>query len=302
MSKNSNKNIKNKSGKFKKTGSNFGFRASKALGQNFLEDEEVISRIINGADISADDIVIEIGPGQGALTGRLIKKARKVICVELDNRLIPILHKRFDKYGNIEIINADILDIDLKTLISQEGKREAKIIGNLPYYITTPIIMHVLETEAPVESITIMTQKEVAERILAEPGSRTYGALSVAVQYRCDVKHITDVSREAFQPAPNVDSAVIKLTVRQKNKYKPKNEALFKACVRKAFALRRKQLKNSLASMPTFTKEEVEDALLNTNIDERRRAETLSILEFIRLADALYDIDAEKITGNKENL
>lgn len=299
MYKNSNKK---KSSKLEKKESKSRFRASKALGQNFLEDEEIISRIINGADISTDDIVLEIGPGQGALTRMLIKKAEKVICVELDNRLIPILHKRFDTCKNIEIIHADILDVDLNTLISRERKRKAKIIGNLPYYITTPIIMHVLETEAPIESITIMTQKEVAERILAEPGSKTYGALSVAVQYRCDVKHITDVSRDAFKPVPNVDSAVINMTVRQKNKYKPKNEALFKTCVRTAFALRRKQLKNGLASMPNFTKEEVQDALLNANIDERRRAETLSISDFIRLADALYYIDVKKITGNKENL
>lgn len=191
-----------------------GFRFSKSLGQNFLTDKNIVDKIVDGAGIGPEDTVIEIGPGMGVITWEAASRARKVIAIELDSSLIPILGETLARFDNVQIINQDVLKTDINKLTDGEEAGHVKIIGNLPYYITTPIIMKLLEDKVKAESLTIMTQKEVADRIGAGPGTKSYGALSIAVQFYCQVEKVTDVSRNSFIPAPNVDSTVLKLKFR----------------------------------------------------------------------------------------
>ena len=269
------------------------FKLSKSLGQNFLTDKNIIEKIINAPDIGKKDLVIEIGPGIGVLTAEAAERAGKVIAIEIDRNLIPILKETLKEHDNIEVINQDILKTDLNQLLEQNkefrGQRMegVKIIGNLPYYITTPIIMKILEEGVQADSITIMMQKEVADRLKAPPGSKTYGAISVAVQYYCEVVHVANVPKEVFIPQPKVDSSVLKLMIRKEKPVELKDEKLFFQCIKSGFGQRRKTLLNSLTGTMGASKEQVESALSRAGIDGKRRAETLSIEEFARIANEL---------------
>ena len=268
----------------------YGFQLSKSLGQNFLTDKNIIDKIIDAADIGEDDLVIEIGPGIGVLTAEAAQLAKKVIAIEIDRNLIPILHDTLSEFDNVEVINQDVLKTDINELIEKSGCKRAKIIGNLPYYITTPIIMSILERGIKAESITIMMQKEVADRIKSDPGHKTYGALSVAVQYYCNINSVVTVPKEVFFPAPKVDSAVLRLDIREEKPVVLKDEKMFFNCIKAGFGQRRKTLSNSLMGIGKFDKEEVKQCLSDCEIDEKRRAETLSLEEFARLANRFTEI------------
>jgi len=273
----------------------YGFHLSKSLGQNFLTDANIIDKIIEGAQIGENDLVIEIGPGIGVLTAAAAAYARKVIAVEIDRNLIPILKETLKEYENISILHADILKTDLIAVLEQNKeinraeRTGVKVIGNLPYYITTPIIMKLLEEGVPVDSITIMMQKEVADRIKSGPGTKAYGALSVAVQYYCTVVPVASVPKEVFIPQPKVDSAVIRLDLRKEKSVKLLDEAVFFSVVKYGFGKRRKTLLNSLTGVMGKTKEEIAEALTETGIDPMRRAETLSIEEFASLSNRIAE-------------
>ncbi len=266
-----------------------GFRFSKSLGQNFLIDGNIIDNIIEGSNIGIDDGIIEIGPGIGTLTQKLCESAGKVITIELDNNLLPILEETLGDYNNIEVIHGDVLKVDLNKIINEklEG-RKVKVVANLPYYITTPIIMKLLEENLRIDKIVVMVQKEVALRMKASPGNKDYGALSVAVQYYSAPEIIVDVPKNVFMPRPNVDSAVIMLDVYKEPAIKVKDQRLFFNVVKAAFGKRRKTLLNALSSDIELRKEEIEAALERSGIDPIRRGETLDITEFARIADEIY--------------
>ncbi|MDD2215008.1 MAG: 16S rRNA (adenine(1518)-N(6)/adenine(1519)-N(6))-dimethyltransferase RsmA [Eubacteriales bacterium] len=274
----------------------YEFQLSKSLGQNFLIDGNLVDRIIENSLIGKEDLVIEIGPGIGVLTAAAAKKARKVIAVEIDRNLIPILQETLAGYDNIEIINRDIMKTDFREIIKNAEKgnkrpfNSVKIIGNLPYYITTPIIMKILEEDGRglIGNITIMMQKEVADRIRAIPGSKIYGALSVTVQYYCIVDKIASVSKEVFVPKPKVDSSVIRLTIRKESPVELDNEGTFFAVVKAGFGQRRKTLLNSLNGIYGFSKEEVKEVISEAGINPYRRAETLDMKEFAVLSNVIY--------------
>ena len=268
--------------------SNYGFNLNKNLGQNFLTDINVINEIIEGSLIDDKSLVIEIGPGIGVLTKEAAKIAQKVIAVEIDRKLIPILKDNLSNWNNIEIINNDILKTDVNELINkEEGYKNVRIIGNLPYYITTPIIMKLLEDKVKVDSITVMMQKEVAQRIAANPGKKECGAITYAVNYYSSVNKICNVSKNVFYPAPKVDSTVLRLDIHKSKVYDVKNEVVFFNCIKAGFGQRRKTLLNSLSSLDNYSKEEIKKALEEAEIDAKRRAETLSIEEFGKISNIL---------------
>ena len=263
-----------------------GFRFSKSLGQNFLTSEHVVDSIIDSASVTEEDVVLEIGPGIGSMTRKMAERARKVISIEIDSALLPLLQETLSPVDNVEIISGDVLKVDLESIDTLGIK--PKIIANLPYYITTPIIMRFLESKYRFESMTIMMQKEVADRIVAEPGNKTYGALSASVQYYCDVEKVINVPRGVFIPSPNVDSAVIRLTP-VKRDIELKDEDLFFRVVKAAFSSRRKTLLNSLSNH--FEKEKVKVSLEKAGIDAKRRGETLNLNEFAALSNEFYNSD-----------
>ncbi len=274
----------------------YDFSLSKSLGQNFLTDKGIIDEIIEAAEIGEDSLGIEIGPGIGVLTAEAAALAGKVVAVEIDKNLIPILSETLAEFSNVKVVNKDILKTDLGEIIREakaeaeaDGKelKDVKILGNLPYYITTPIIMKILEDGIPAESITIMMQKEVADRIKSGPGKKTYGALSVAVQYYCEVSSVVNVPRSVFVPPPNVDSAVLKLKIREEKPVSLISEKMFFETVKGGFGQRRKTLGNSLAGVLRMEKQDAVDALNAAGIDPGRRAETLDINEFAALANEL---------------
>lgn len=268
------------------------FQLSKSLGQNFITDKHVIERIVEGTDPSEKDLVIEIGPGIGVLTAEAAQQAAKVIAIEIDSKLIPILGETLAEYDNVEVINQDILKTDLNGIIDEQRQLgnftgDVKIIGNLPYYITTPIIMHILENSIHAESITVMMQKEVADRIKASPGNKTYGAISAAVQYYCEVEQVISVPKEVFVPRPKVDSAVLKLTIRKETPVDLIDEKAFFACIKAGFGQRRKTLLNSLTGTYGLSKDEIRTILEKAGIDPVRRAETLDMNEFADIANGV---------------
>lgn len=267
-----------------------GFRFSKSLGQNFLTDKNIIDHIIDDSLIEENDLVIEIGPGIGTLTAEAAQAAAKVIAIEIDKGLIPILKETLRGYDNVTVLNQDVLKTDLKALIQEHdcgGK--VRIIGNLPYYITTPIIMKILEDQVPADSITAMMQKEVADRIKAAPGSKIYGALSVAVQYYCTVEQILSVPREVFVPQPKVDSAVLRMDVRREHPVGLTDERVFFQCIKAGFEQRRKTLLNSLTGTAGLSKEGIREILTAAEIDPARRPETLDLCEFAVIANLMVD-------------
>lgn len=269
----------------------YGFSFKKSLGQNFLIDENIIKKILDSAQITKEDIVIEVGPGIGTLTQALATQAHKVVAVEIDKHLLPILQDTLSDFNNVEVIHADILKLDIENLIQEIGNQKSiKVIANLPYYVTTPIIMHFLEKRIPIESMVVMVQKEVADRMQSAPGTKDYSTLSVAVQYYCEPQMVTRVSRTVFIPQPNVDSAVIKLVILKEPRIVVKDESLFFRIIKAAFSKRRKTLLNALAgSNLGIDKEILKMILERSDIQGERRGETLKIEEFAKLTDALYD-------------
>ena len=266
----------------------YDFRHSKSLGQNFLSDKNIIDRIIEGSGVGKEDLVIEIGPGMGVLTAAAAECAAHVTAVEIDRHLIPILAETLKDYDNVNILHGDIMKTDLKEVIQQRSRGltgKVRIIGNLPYYITTPIVMKLLEEEIPADSITVMMQKEVADRIQASPGSKRYGALTVAVGFYCTVSHIADAPKEVFVPRPKVDSTVIRLDLRGEQPVNLVDRKLFFETVKNGFGQRRKTLLNALTGIRGLKKEEISSVLQAAGIDPVRRAETLSMEEFAAVAN-----------------
>lgn len=270
------------------------FSFKKSLGQNFMIDANILQRIIKAADINEDSGVIEIGPGIGSLTEQLALHAKKVVAFEIDQRLLPILADTLSNYDNVDIIHEDILKADVHKVIEERFGHEMDIhlVANLPYYITTPIIMNILQKKIPVKSMTILLQKEVAERMAAKPATKAYGSLSIAVQYYTEAELITDVPKTAFMPQPNVVSSVLKLTKRQVPVVQVKDEELFFEIVQVGFMHRRKNLKNNLMAKyrKSFSKEFVEKLLEKTKIEGTRRGESLSIKEFAHLANIFFEM------------
>ena len=263
----------------------YGFKFSKSLGQNFLIDENILTKIVEGAGVSKEDVVLEIGPGIGTLTQALADRAKKVMAIEIDKALLPILEETLGQFSNVKVIHGDILKLDILPVIKGiEGK--IKVIANLPYYVTTPIIMKFLEEKIPLTNMVVMIQKEVADRMQAKPGTKDYGSLSVAVQYYCEPKIIARVPRSVFIPQPNVESTVIRLDVLKEPRVSVRDEKLMFEIVRAAFGKRRKTLLNALTgSTLGLEKEKVREALKRSGIAEERRGETLTIEEFANLSD-----------------
>lgn len=269
----------------------YGLTAKKSLGQNFIIDTNILKNIVEAGEITERTTVIEVGPGIGALTEQLAKQAGKVIAFEIDDRLLPVLADTLSPYSNIEIIHDDILNVDLNAFYAShlEAAEEIVVVANLPYYITTPIIIRFLESGLPIDRMVLMMQKEVASRLSAHPSTKAYGSLSIAVQYYMDAKIAFTVPKTVFMPQPNVDSAIIKLSKKEASTFVVEDEKLFFALIRAAFVQRRKTLWNNL--QVTFGKEEevkekMADALQTADIDPSRRGETLSIEEFAKLANA----------------
>ena len=264
------------------------FKFSKSLGQNFLIDDNVIDRILEGARLSETDRIIEVGPGIGTLTREMGKVAENVVAIEIDKTLIPILKETLADLDNVEVVNEDILKVDVQGLINEKlNGGPVKLVANLPYYITTPIVMKFLEEDIPVTDIVVMVQKEVADRMNAKPSTKDYGALSVAVQYYCDTEIVAKAPRHMFVPQPNVDSIVIGLHVRDEKKYVVDNEEIFFKTVKASFGQRRKTLLNSLGGLGFLSKDQIREALQAANIDEKRRGETHSIDEFANLSNEI---------------
>lgn len=273
--------------KTKKIVEKYGFSFKKNFGQNFLVDERVLGKIVSSAEISKDDVVIEVGPGIGTLTQALAKEAYKVVAVEIDTTLVPILGELLSDFDNIEIINEDILKVDVNAIAEKYPDKKIKMVANLPYYITTPIIMNVLENHIPVESITVMIQKEVAYRMKAQPSTKDYGSLSIAVQYYCEPYLVANVPQNCFMPRPNVDSAVIKLTVMDKPKVQVNNEKFMFEFIKAAFSQRRKTLVNCIFSsgLLTLSKDEIGKMLNGLGYDERVRGESLTLEDYGKITD-----------------
>ena len=273
----------------------YKIKANKGLGQNFLIDDNALEDIANGATIGENDLVIEIGPGLGSLTKILLEKAKKVICIELDKKMIKILHDRFIAYNNLSLINADILKINLNELIKQEREENnnienVKVVANLPYYITTPIIMKLIENDLDIESITVMIQKEVAERLIAIPGTKETGAITYTVYYYCETEKIREVENTCFIPEPEVTSEVIKLKIRQKPLVEVKDKKVMFNIIKSAYMQRRKTLANSLTNVGVFkTKEQGIEVLKKLGLREDIRPENLSIEDFARLTNVFLD-------------
>ncbi len=272
---------------------NFNFDIKKKFGQNFLIDSHVLNKIVDAAEITKEDTVLEIGPGIGTLTQYLAESAKSVVAVEIDRDAVEVLKATLSPYDNVTVINKDILKTDINRLSMEynDGK-PFKVVANLPYYITTPIIMSLLEDEAPITSVTVMVQKEVADRMDAQPGTKEYGALSLAVQYYADTYLAANVPPNCFMPRPNVGSAVIKLTLHGEKPVKVNDEKLMFKLIRASFNQRRKTLQNGIANdrALTFSKEDVSRALEEIGISPSIRGEKLSLNEFAELSNVLENV------------
>lgn len=268
----------------------YEFRFQKKFGQNFLIDTHVLEKIVEAAGVTKDDMVLEIGPGIGTMTQYLAEAAREVVAVEIDNNLIPILQETLKDYDNVVIINKDILKVDLEALSQEHNNgKPIKVVANLPYYITTPIIMGLFESNVPLDNITIMVQKEVADRMQEGPGTKDYGALSLAVQYYADPEIITNVPPNCFMPRPNVGSAVIRLTRYPEPPVQVDDVKKMFALIRASFNQRRKTLVNGLNNAPDlhFSKEQIAEALAKMGLSETIRGEALTLEQFAELSNIL---------------
>lgn len=263
---------------------------NKALGQNFLTDDAILDDIVFAADIDSDTNVLEIGPGAGALTKRLLASAKKVVAVEIDTSLIPMLNESFTGFENFKLINEDILKIDLKKLIDEEFEGgDVSVVANLPYYITTPIIMKLLEENPGFKSITVMVQKEVADRLAANPGGKNCGAITYSINYFCEAEKVVDVPPEAFMPAPKVWSSVIKLTLRDKPPVDCKSQKHMFELIKSAFLMRRKTFINCVSQSKVIDcdKETLREILANMEISETVRGEALTLVQYSQISDEI---------------
>ena len=270
----------------------YNISANKKLGQNFLIDDDIIQNIIDAAELKETDLVIEIGPGLGTLTSKLLEKAGKVIAIELDEKMLKVLNDRFSLYNNFILINNDVLKVDLNKIIEEnlEQLKSVKIGANLPYYITTPIIMKLLESKLKIETITVMVQKEVADRITATPGDKLSGAITYSVDYYAKAEEVVFVSKSCFMPSPEVDSAVIKLEIRKEPKVNVLNEEMFFKVIKASFMQRRKTLINGLMNSGIIKDREKLNAILKeANIDSNIRGEKLTIEQFANLSNLIYE-------------
>lgn len=268
----------------------YEFCFQKKFGQNFLIDGHVLDKIIDGAGVTKDDMVLEIGPGIGTMTQYLAEAAGKVVAVEIDRNLLPILQETLADYGNVKVIHADVLSLDLEKLVQEEnGGRPIKVVANLPYYITTPIIMALFEQHVPLANVTVMVQKEVAARMKSGPGSKDYGALSLAVQYYAEPYIVANVPCNCFMPRPNVDSAVIRLTRYKEPPVQVKDEKMLFKIIRASFNQRRKTLQNGLnnSSELNFTKDQIAAAIAEAGFSPSVRGEALTLEQFAKLTDIL---------------
>jgi len=265
----------------------YNFKFTKSLGQNFLIDDTVLEDIVSGAEVGRDDFIIEIGPGVGTLTRELLKKAKRVCAIELDYDLLSILNEELKEFDNFQLIHKDALKVDFNEVIGTE--ESVKVVANLPYYVTTPIIAKLLKENYKFKSLTIMIQKEVAERIAAEPGGKDYGALSILVQYYCNTKVLRKVPPTSFIPQPKVESTVIRLDRLEKPRVQVKDEELFFKVARQSFNMRRKTLRNAVKSLGIIDSDKIDEAFEAVGINPGRRGETLSIEEFAALADSIYN-------------
>ena len=274
----------------------YEFAFQKKFGQNFLIDTHVLDKIISAAEIKKDDLVVEIGPGIGTMTQYLACAAREVVAIEIDKMLIPILKDTLSAYDNVTIINEDVLKVDLKKLAEEKnGGRPVKVVANLPYYITTPIIMGLFENHVPLHSITIMVQKEVADRMRMGPGTKDYGALSLAVQYYAEPYLVANVPQNCFMPRPKIGSAVIKLTVHEKPPVTVRDEKLMFKLIRASFNQRRKTLANGLNNSPElcYSKDQIAAAIEKLGTSPSIRGEALTLEEFAKLADIFLELEGK---------
>ena len=274
----------------------YEFAFQKKFGQNFLIDTHVLDKIISAAEITKDDLVVEIGPGIGTMTQYLACAAREVVAIEIDKMLIPILQDTLSAYDNVTIINEDVLKVDLNKLAEEKNcGRPVKVVANLPYYITTPIIMGLFENHVPLHSITIMVQKEVADRMRMGPGTKDYGALSLAVQYYAEPYLVANVPQNCFMPRPKIGSAVIKLTVHEKPPVTVRDEKLMFRLIRASFNQRRKTLANGLNNSPElhYSKEQIAEAIEKLGTSPSVRGEALTLEQFARLADILLELEGK---------
>ncbi len=269
----------------------YNFNFQKRFGQNFLIDSNILTKIVESAEVTKEDFVLEIGPGIGTMTQYLAESAREVVAVEIDKSLIPILDDTLSSYDNVTVINEDILKVDIERLVQEKNQgKPIKVVANLPYYITTPIIMGLFESHVPLKSITIMVQKEVADRMQVGPGTKDYGALSLAVQYYARPEVIAYVSPACFIPKPNVGSAVIRLDRYENPPVETEDEAFLFAVIKAAFNQRRKTLANGLANARELgiTRQQAEEALLQMELSPSIRGEALTLREFADLSNILY--------------
>ena len=276
----------------------YNIKPNKSLGQNFLINSEVVENIVQSSDITKDDMVIEIGPGLGVLTKYLLEKAKKVVCIELDTKMVKILQDRFSEYDNIEIINTDVLKINLNEIIEKNKGdiRKVKVVANLPYYITTPIIMKLIEDRLDIESITVMIQKEVADRLIEIPGGKNTGAITYTVYYYCTSKKIMEVPNTSFIPEPEVTSEIIKMDLRDKPVVDVENPQIMFRIIKSAFMQRRKTLLNALTNANVFiNKEQGINTLKELNLKENVRAEELTIQDFSNITKIVFG----KLKGKK---
>lgn len=270
----------------KKICAKYGFKFKKGFGQNFLCDEEIVNNIILNSGINKDTSVIEIGPGFGSLTQSLLKYAKKVTSIEIDSSLIPVLEDLFSSYDNFNLINCDVLKFDLNSIIDDN----TVLVANLPYYITTPILTYLLEGRYNLKSITVMVQKEVAKRLVALPGTKDYGAITCLVNYYSNAKIVVDVPKDSFIPAPNVDSAVVKLDILKEPRVNPKSEKNMFKLIKASFNQRRKTFLNGIANskITSLSKNELENVILSLGYDINLRGETLSVEDFAKISDEIF--------------
>ena len=266
----------------------FDIKMSKKLGQNFLIKRGIVDEIVNAAELTVGEPVLEVGPGIGTLTQGLAQSGADVTAIELDRRLLEVLDTTLASYDNVRIIHGDVLKLDVPTIMNH---KPFKVVANLPYYITTPIILSLLESKLPIERLVVMVQKEVALRMVAKPGTKDYGALSVAVQYYTEPDIVLDVPPKSFLPAPAVTSSVIRCVLRDKPPVEVRDEKLFFRVVKAGFAQRRKTFANTMRTTG-LSKEQIDDILVKANIDGQRRGETFSLQEFADVANAWADIQA----------
>lgn len=265
------------------------FRFKKQFGQNFISDDHLLDKIVTAAEITKDDVVLEIGPGAATLTAALADRAKQVVAIEIDRDLFPIIEKRMQNYSNFELVANDAMKVDFDNLAAKYGADKYKVVANLPYYITTPIVMRLLEEGFGVSDLVIMVQKEVADRFLAVPGSKSYGAITASLNYYGEVSRCFNVPRTMFTPRPEVDSAVVRIKCHETKPFLAVNERLLRSVIKASFGQRRKTLNNALKTLG-YPKEQMDQALNLARIDPGCRGETLSIEQFVKLSNILHEM------------